>query len=285
MKKKTKILLNTLLSLLLIFCLVKLVRSITEESVSRKDQAEAKLLAGDRDMGLLYDDAEEAPSVPEETAGTTEPEDTQPPETVPLPEDPILLALMETDLEALRSENEDVVGWITIPDTVLDYPLLQWTDNEFYLTHTWKQVPNPNGSIFMESQNSRDLTDFNTIIYGHNMTSGLMFGTLRSYRSKTYWEQHPCFYIVCDRGVLRYDIFAAHRAGVDTIIYGLELDTVEKRTRFIRFATDYASYDTGIVPGAEDSIVTLSTCSGQGYSNRWVVQGVLNTAGSYLPNG
>ena len=202
-----------------------------------------------------------------------------------LESDENIQSLLEIDLAALREVNEDVIGWIRIPDTPIDYPLLQWTDNQFYLKHTWKQVANGSGSIFMEWQNSPDFSDFNTIIYGHNMTSGLMFGTLRNYRNRAYWEQHPCFYIVCDRGVLRYDIFAAHRAGIDTIIYGLELDTVEKWTRFIRFATDYASYDTGIVPGAEDSIVTLSTCSGQGYSNRWVVQGVLNTEGSYLPNG
>lgn len=197
-------------------------------------------------------------------------------------DDLVIRELMETDLEALRQENEDMVGWITIPGTTIDYPLMQWTDNQFYLKHSWKQTPNPNGSIFMEWQNSRDFTDFNTIIYGHNMNSGAMFGSLRQFRRQPYWEEHPTFYIVCDQGVLRYDIFAVHRAGVDTIIFGLNLDTDEKKTRFIRFATDYSSYDTGIEPTIEDRIVTLSTCSGQGYTTRWVVQGVLNEAGSYI---
>ena len=285
MNRKTKTVVNIALALLLLFCLVKVVVSITEDSANRSDLEEAKLLASVGNAGLLLD--EDPEPVPQDTVPGNDPaqEAPAPTETVPLPEDPILLALMETDLEALRAENEDVVGWITIPDTPVDYPLLQWTDNDFYLNHTWKQTPNPNGSIFIEWQNSPDMTDFNTIIYGHNMSSGLMFGSLRSYRSKTYWEAHPRFYIVCDRGVLCYDIFAAHRADIDTIIYGLELDTVEKRTRFIRFAKDYSAYDTGIQPGVEDLVVTLSTCSGQGYSNRWVVQGMLNTEASYLPNG
>lgn len=281
MDKKVKTIVNIVLVALLAVCVAKAIKTAVEDRAGKKDYEQASMLA----TGLLLDTDEEPTG---ETAGEppapSEPEP-QATEPVPIPDDPVIHRLLELDLEALRQENEDVIGWITIPDTVLDYPLLHWTDNEFYLTHTWKQTPNPNGAIFMESQNSPDLTDFNTIIYGHNMNSGLMFGTLRNYRTQTYWEEHPRFYILCDRGVLRYDIFAVHRAGVDTIVYGLELDTSEKRTRFLRFSQDYSAYDTGIRPGVDDAVVTLSTCSGQGYTNRWVVQGVLNVAGSYQPGG
>lgn len=279
MNKKTKKVLNIILTLMLVVCLVMVAKSIMEENTSQKDYDEASMLAGNQEEETPETTAPiESDAIPQET----EAEAVHPKEPVPIPDDPTIRELMETDLEALRQENEDVVGWITMPETPINYPLMQWTDNQFYLKHTWKQTPNANGSIFMEWQNSQDFTDFNTIIYGHNMTGGVMFGSLRKFKWQSYWEEHPSFYIACDQGVLRYDIFAVHRAGIDTIIYGLDLDTDEKKARFIRFAKDYSYYDTGIEPAIEDRIVTLSTCSGQGYATRWVVQGVLNEAGSYI---
>ena len=275
MNRKTKKVLNIILTLMLAVCVVMVIISVKEDAVSQKDYDEANILASHQEAETT---AITAPTESDEFSPETIP--TQ--EAAPIPDDPIILELMETDLEALRQENEDVLGWITMPGTVINYPLMQWTDNQFYLNHTWKQTPNSNGSIFMECQNNRDFTDFNTIIYGHNMTGGSMFGSLRQFKLQSYWEEHPTFYIACDQGVLRYDIFAVHKPGVDTIIYGLDLDTDEKKTRFIRFATDYSSYDTGIKPTIEDRIVTLSTCSGQGYTTRWVVQGVLNEAASYI---
>jgi len=279
MNRTVKKIINILLSILLIICTIMLIRSINEDTESQKDYDEANLLAGDLDSGETEESSTHE-EIPAETESVLIQEHSQDP--APIPDDPNIQKLLETDLTLLREENEDVVGWITIPDTKISYPLLQWTDNQFYLKHTWKQTPNANGSIFIEHQNSPDFTDFNTIIYGHNMQSGAMFGSLRKYKSEAYWKEHPSFYIACDQGVLRYDIFAVHRAGVDTIIYGLNLDTEPKRTEFIRFATDYSSVDTGIQPTIDDRIVTLSTCTGQGYSSRWVVQGVLNEAGSYI---
>lgn len=280
MKKKTKRIINIILTLLLVICTIMLIKSIVEDTESQKDYDEANKLAGELDVGETEESISQEVFIPLESE--SEPTQSQPQEPAPIPDDPNIHKLLETDLNMLRQENEDVVGWITIPDTKVSYPLLQWTDNQFYLKHTWKQTPNANGSIFIEHQNSPDFTDFNTIIYGHNMQSGAMFGSLRKYKSEKYWKEHPSFYIVCDQGVLRYDIFAVHRAGIDTIIYGLDLDTDQKRTEFIRFATDYSSVDTGIKPTIDDKIITLSTCTGQGYSARWVVQGVLNKSGSYI---
>ena len=279
MNKKMKRVLNSILSLMLAVCVVMVIKSIKEDATSQNDYNEANMLAGIQDAETTEIPV---PTGYEALSQETEPEATHTQESIPIPDDPVIHELLGTDLEALRQENEDVVGWITMPGTIINYPLMQWTDNQFYLQHTWKQTPNINGSIFIECQNKRDFTDFNTIIYGHNMSNGAMFGTLRQFRRQTYWEEHPTFYIACDQGVLRYDIFAVHKPGIDTIIYGLDLDTDEKKTRFIRFATDYSSYDTEIMPTIEDRIVTLSTCSGQGYTTRWVVQGVLNEAASYI---
>lgn len=94
-------------------------------------------------------------------------------------------ALMDIDLEALRSVNEDVVGWIEIPGTELSSPLMQGTDNQYYLSHNWKGEKSGGGSVFLESVNSQDLTDFHTIAYAHRMRNDTMFGTLKYYKTMT----------------------------------------------------------------------------------------------------
>ena len=189
--------------------------------------------------------------------------------------------LLAIDLEALRHENEDVIGWIHIPGTRISYPLLQWIDNDFYLEHTWTQSSNASGSIFMEYQNNPDFSDFHTIIYGHNMRNGDMFGTLQYYRSIEYWAKRPYVYIVNDEGVLRYDIFAVQSASTQSILYGLGLESDRRKEEFIRYALDYSLIDTGITPTVDDKVLTLSTCTGQGYTYRWVVQSILNEEQSF----
>lgn len=81
--------------------------------------------------------------------------------------------LFDIDLAALRAVNPDVVGWISIPGTKIDYPFLQGEDNQHYLNHTWDGARNGVGSVFLECQVSPDFSDFNTIIYGHNVSKHL----------------------------------------------------------------------------------------------------------------
>ena len=264
MKKRTRRILSGILLLIAIFAAVRFTQSMLESRRSQEDYQMALEIAGGHTE--------------------TEPAQEQISETAPpMPDDPVIEELMDMDLEALREVNEDVVGWIQIPDTAVNYPLLQWTDNDFYLNHTWQQHKNGAGSIFMDYQSAADFSDFNTIIYGHNMHDGTMFSSLRSYAVSGYWEKHPHFYIRTDAGVARYDIFAIQSASTDSIIYGLGIDTQQRKQQFLRFATDYSLFDIGIIPTTDDSVVTLSTCTGTGHAYRWVVIGMLNEEASYLP--
>lgn len=181
--------------------------------------------------------------------------------------------LAEADLEALRAVNPDVLGWIEIPGTAISYPLLQGEDNNEYLRHTWLGESNPMGSIFLESTNSRDMDDLHTIIYGHRMRSGTMFADLGKYQELDFWREHPSVYLALEDGVRRYDVYAAYEAGVKSLVY--RLDLAGREEELIRFGLDSSVIDTGIVPKAGDRILTLSTCTGNGYSKRWVVQSVL----------
>lgn len=184
-------------------------------------------------------------------------------------------ALADLDLDALRQVNPDVIGWIRIPDSKVDYPLLQGTDNEYYLKHTWDGKENSVGSIFLEHRSSPELMDFNTIVYGHNMNDGSMFANIRRYSTEWYWERHPYVYVRTDAGVYRYEVFSGYEASVDSITYCLSFNQETTKVEFLRNAIERSSADMGIRPELTDRILTLSTCSGMGYSNRWVVHGRL----------
>lgn len=273
MKKRTRLILNCILAAVLLFGSYKFIVSRLENRRSQQDYDQALLVAAGQQQ--------EETLPPEMAPDSTKPSEGPVENAQELPEDPVIQELLAIDLDALREENEDVIGWILIPGTKINYPLLQWTDNDFYLEHTWKQSPNASGAIFMECQNAPDFSEFNTIIYGHNMINGTMFGSLHHYRSPHYWENHPYVYILNDEGVLRFDVFAAQSANTQSIIYGLGIETDQRKKEFLRFAQDYSFFETDLTPTVEDRILTLSTCTGAGHVNRWVVLSILNEEASY----
>lgn len=188
--------------------------------------------------------------------------------------DPNLVLLAAMKIDELRRTNSDVLGWITIPDTVISYPVLQAQDNDYYLKHTWQKESSIVGSVFMDCRSKAELTDFNTIIYGHNMRDGSMFGTMSDYLELEHWREHPSVYLVCGGVAYRYDIFAAYEASVTGPVYQFEERDEAGREAFIAECLRLSAIDTGIVPTADDTVLTLSTCTGRGYQNRWVVQAV-----------
>lgn len=198
--------------------------------------------------------------------------------SVPVVDDPVMEEMAEINLAALREVNPDVVGWIRIPDTKIDYPLMQGEDNDFYLNHTWEKEHNSVGSVFLEYLNSPDLTDYNTIVYGHNMNNGAMFADLELFSLKKFWSGHPYVYIATDAGVYRYEIFAFFQAEVDSLTYGMNPRQDDTKEFFLNLALENATFDTGIRPALTDRILTLSTCSGANYDFRYVVQARLPMA-------
>ena len=189
--------------------------------------------------------------------------------------DPNLTLLAEVDLDELKQKNPDVVGWISIPETELSYPFLQGEENGYYLKHTWRKYGSNLGSIFMDWRSNAELTDFNTVIYGHRTNNRSMFGSLKDYKDLEYWSAHPSIYLAWAGGVYRYDIFAAYEASVEGPVYEFAERDADGREAFIASCLELSEIETGIVPTADDQILTLSTCTGRGYQNRWVVQGVL----------
>lgn len=263
MKKSVRTGLTLLLTLVFLF-------SITRFLLEQRDKAAGNSIYSDALALASSQNAEETHTIAA-TEGTAASEEPKWVAAAPEEQDPHIQALAELNLDALREVNPDVVGWIMIPDTVISYPVMQGTDNDYYLKHTWDGKRYAVGSIFLEHLCRPDLADFNTIIYGHNMNNGSMFASLREYRNQEHWETHPYVYIRCDEGVYRYEIFSSYLAKVKSNTYGIEFVSDNTRNRFLTEITGNSVIHTGVTPEITDRILTLSTCSGRSTTTRWVV--------------
>ena len=106
------------------------------------------------------------------------------------------------DFEALKKINREIIAWIRIPDTGIDYPVVQGADNEYYLNHTFKKTEHVAGSIFLDKDNSPDFSNRKSILYGHNMKDGSMFRGLRNFLDDEFLKEHHTLYLYLpDEGV------------------------------------------------------------------------------------
>lgn len=184
--------------------------------------------------------------------------------------------IFKVDFEKLKEINSDVLAWIRFENPKqINYPVVAGVDNAKYLTRTFEGTYNAAGTLFVDKNNSKDFSDRNTFIYGHNMKNGSMFSKLREYKSKSFWEENPYFYIYTPDGMVsKYEIFAAC----------IVLDTSETYTKWYNNDTEYleyinylkniALYQTGVEVEANDSIVSLSTCTNVTDEERLVVHAV-----------
>ena len=271
MKPKFRKALAALLAVICALCLGRTALQLVQYRQGDETYAQAEELAGLPDLSDLpvvdVTDGSGEASGSADGAGEA-------PEEVPVWQDPYAQALKDMDFSALRQQNPDVLGWILIPGTRVSYPVVQGTDNSYYLDHTWRGGKNSVGAIFMECRNSSDLSDFNTIIYGHRMNNRSMFGTLSQYKSRSYWQAHPYVYLTDDSGTHRYEIFAAGEVSVDSDVYRLGLRSDSSRQSFLDSCLALSALNTGVTPHTYDKVLTLSTCTGNGHATRWVVQAV-----------
>ncbi len=193
--------------------------------------------------------------------------------TAALLDDTSAKALAKVDLDAMQKLNGDVIGWILIPDTSVSHPLLQGRSNTYYLRQTWEKTWNLAGSIFLDSTLDPTFDNFNTIIYGHNMRDGTMFSHLLNFSDEQYLNDHKYLYLLSEKGVHKYEVFAVYTAHIRDEIYGIGSFSDKRKQSLIDFALEKSEIDTAIVPTVDDRIVTLSTCTVVSHPEyRWIVQ-------------
>lgn len=164
----------------------------------------------------------------------------------------------------LMQSNDDMIGWIAFDYLDISYPVMQGEDNEYYLHHTFSGQENPGGSIFMDAINHGSWEDAHTVVYGHNMKDRSMFGQLRCYRTKEFYEKNAFFSIYTGRETWRYQIFSCYDVPEDSDIYTVWYTADKNFEKMIVRMQEQAAYETGVEVNAEDQILTLSTCSAEG---------------------
>ena len=185
--------------------------------------------------------------------------------------------VFKVDFDSLLALNDDVIGWIRFDEpAIISYPIAQGVDNDQYLRRSLKGEYLTAGTIFVDYQNDDDFRDDNTVIYGHNMRNGSMFGQLKKYRDKEFCESYPYFYIyTVDGREITYQIFAV-KVVLDTSetydkIYADDEEFQGYINKIYQDAV-YTSDDVSVT--AENKIVTLSTCVSGSERDRLVVYGV-----------
>lgn len=176
------------------------------------------------------------------------------------------------DLAAMKAQNEDTIGWIILPDSRINYPIMKSEDNTEYLTTTFQGQSASSGAIFVDMFCESDFSCENTIIYGHNMKNGSMFRALNNLTDEEYFWRHHIFCIDIGNGFENYEIISCYET-VETDLsswqisfeskeaYGIWLENIVKRCTY-----DCVDYDIN------KNTVTLSTCRGQaGGPGRFIV--------------
>ncbi len=192
-------------------------------------------------------------------------------------EEEIELTVLE-EYETLYNKNKRMIGWLKIEDTNIDYPVLQTTDNIFYLDHNFEQEYDRNGSLFLDAECDIVHRNTNLIIYGHHMRSGKMFGNLNKYSSESYYKEHPTiqFDTIYEKGT--YQVMYVFRSKIyneDEIVfkYYQFFDAVSEKefTSNMQEMAALSLYDTGVTASFGDELLTLSTCDNSETDGRFVV--------------
>lgn len=188
-------------------------------------------------------------------------QNTSPPENYQIP----------IDFEALTRINPDIIGWINMPGTVVDYPLVQGGDNDIYLHTTFEGRRNSSGAIFADYRSTSDFSDPNILIYGHNMKNGTMFAPLTGYRKQSFYEEHPTFIIYTPDAEYQCEIFSAYVTAADARTYTIDYPDPDSFSGYLDYVKGRSNIHTDVTVIAADHIVTLSTCDDQFEDARLVI--------------
>lgn len=184
-------------------------------------------------------------------------------------------------VKQLQEQNGDIVGWIEIEKTNINYPVLQGTDNHYYMTHNYKKEKSKNGSIFLDANYNWNIPSNNLLIYGHNLGNGMMFQELLKYEKESFYQEHPVIRFTTAEEDAEYEIISAFKSrvyhksekNVFRYYYFLNSESEEEYNQFVKNAKSVSLYPIDATASYGDQLITLSTCSYYVQDGRFAVVG------------
>ncbi len=183
------------------------------------------------------------------------------------------------NLKEIHNEYPNVYAWLEIPDTNINYPVMQYSDNDFYLTHNYKNEKSSAGAIYFDKDVSLTKPSDNYQIYGHRNKYGLMFESLLKYAKKDFYDEHHYIYLTTLEEESTYEIVAvfysrvyySDEVNVFRYYNFVNANNVEEFNSYIQNAKSASIYDTGVEVSYHEQIITLSTCEYSKENGRFVV--------------
>jgi len=196
-----------------------------------------------------------------------------PPEATPPPDS---TAWPQVDFDALKAINDDVVAWIYLDGTQVNYPVVLGPDNEYYLNRLYNGKGNGAGSIFMDFRNNGKFTDRNSILYGHRMNNGTMFADISKYSNREFFDSHPYVLIVTPDAKFKAEVFSAYVANTTYNSWNTVFDGDDIYLNWLESIRSRSYFERNVEFTPESRVLTLSTCTYEFEDARFVVHAVLH---------
>ena len=184
-------------------------------------------------------------------------------------------------VEKLQEENSDIVGWLEIEGTSINYPVLQGIDNEYYMTKKKKKQKSKNGSIFLTKDYDWSIPSSNLLIYGHNLNNGTMFQELLKYAKEEFYKEHPTIRFTTNKEDAEYEIISVFKSrvyyksekNVFRYYFFVNAKSEAEYNEFVQNAKKASLYNIDATAQYGDQLITLSTCSYHVEEGRFAVVG------------
>lgn len=179
----------------------------------------------------------------------------------------------------LKKENEDIIGWIEIEGTNINFPVVQGTDNEYYMKHTYTKEYSNDGSIFLDKSYDWNLPSTNLLLYGHNNKNGNMFQDLLKYKDEGFYKEHPTIRFTTVNEDCQYEIISAFLSrvyyqdeqNVFRYYYFINASNETEYNNYVEESKKSSLYDTGKSATYGEQLLTLSTCEYSQEDGRFAV--------------
>jgi sortase B len=181
------------------------------------------------------------------------------------------LSDLKVNWDKLKELSPDAVGWVMIPGTSINYPIVRASDNEFYLSHLATKTPNDNGAIFLDSENDPAISGWNNIIYGHNLLNGTMFARLKYYSERAFFDEHRTILLATPEKNYRLRVDAALVCDADDKVRRFSFSNREDYESYVRMLLEYAVINEIAEGSIPENLYGFVTCTDTNYSKRTMI--------------